>query len=383
MRELRRSALVVVAIATLGALAVVPATTATASATRPDAGAPAGFTAQSTSWLDKQQGFLLGTAPCGDATCSDVIATTDGGATWHLRGRVHAPIRSDGGQRPGVGEVRFSDASHGWAFGPLLRHTADGGRTWSVEAIPGDLGQVLSLATDADGTWAVVSPCRWQHSGRCRNQPVTLWRTTTPTSARWSQIDAALPYSYSANVSAFGSSVYVSDGQLEYGQDDVLLVSTDGTTFQRRTAPCDHTQDIALIQVVATSATNASLLCDGDPGFSKAVKIVYNTKDNATTYRNRGTMGLYGIQAQLAASPSGNLAVASWSDGSFIYINDSHTQNWQMPVAQGDGGLGWNDIVYVSGRDAYVVYSPAGSFNALGRLWASHDGGRDWADVSP
>jgi len=375
------------ALTLLGALAAVPTATATPAATTTrspsDQPAPPGFTSQSTTWLDKQDGFLLGAAPCGDATCTDVIGTTDGGTSWHLLGRVHAPITRDGGVRPGVDEVRFGDAMRGWAFGPLLRHTSDGGKTWTVEPIPGDFGQVLSLTTDADGSWAVVSPFHWQHFGACRKQPLTLWRTKTATSTTWRQVDAELPYNLAADVSAFGSTVYVTDPQLLSGGDDVLLVSTDGTTFSPRTAPCDHAQNIELIQVVATSATNASMLCDGDPGASKAVKIVYNTEDTGNTFRNRGMMGLLGIQAQLAASPSGNLAVASWSSGSFIYINDSRTKTWEMPVGLGDGGLGWNDIVYVTNKEAYVVHAPAGSFGGPGELWVTTDAGHEWHDVSP
>jgi photosystem II stability/assembly factor-like uncharacterized protein len=370
-----------VGVALVGALAAVPPASAVSAASAP--AVPPDFLAQSTTWLSKDAGFLLGSASCGDATCNEVLGTTDGGASWHRLGRVHALITRDGLKRSGVGEIRFGDADHGWAFAPLLRHTSDGGKTWTVETIPGDQGQVLDLATDAEGSWAIVSPCAWQHFGACRKKPLTLWRTTTATGSTWTQVDATLPYSFQADVSAFGTSVYVSDSQLQFGSDDILLASMDGVDFTPRTAPCDHAQNIALIQVVARSATDASLLCDGDPGFSKAVKIVYNTDDNGLTFRNRGMTGLLGIQAQLAASPSGNLAVAAWSDGSFIYVNDSRSKTWDMPVGLGDGGLGWNDIVYVTNKVAYIVYAPAGGVEPKGQLWMTRDAGRDWQDVSP
>jgi hypothetical protein len=344
--------------------------------------APPGFLAQSTSWVDKSNGYLLGSAPCGSKTCSDVLGTTDGGKTWSLLGHPHAPIIQAGQEHSGISEVRFGTTSTGWAFAPLLRHTDDGGVTWTEESIPGDQGQVLSLATTVNGAWAVVSPCKWGHFGACRKQPLTLWRTLEPSSTHWMKIQT-LPYNFAANIAALGTTVYVVDPQLEFGGDDVLLYSSDGVTFDTRTAPCDHSQDLELLQAVPTSATTVALLCDGDPGFSKAVKSVYVSTDTGQTDKYRGTMGLYGIQAELAASPSGNLAVASWSDGSFMYINDSeHGKTWQMPEGIGDGGLGWNDVVYVTNKEAYVVYSPVSQFEPQGQLWVTHDAGRSWQVVS-
>jgi hypothetical protein len=92
-----------------------------------------------------------------------------------------------------------------------------------------------------------------------------------------------------------------------------------------------------------------------------------------------GTLGVHGIEAQLAVSRSGNLAVASWSDGSFMYINDTHKTNWTMVIGSGDGGAGWNDITYVTKTEAWVVYGPADMPAAYGQLYVTRDAGRHWA----
>jgi photosystem II stability/assembly factor-like uncharacterized protein len=89
-------------------------------------------------------------------------------------------------------------------------------------------------------------------------------------------------------------------------------------------------------------------------------------------------MGLYGIQAQLAVSRSGNLAVASWSDGSFMYVNDGQAKKWTMVIGSGDGGAGWNDISYVTNTEAWVVYGPASMAADYGQLYVTRDAGLHW-----
>ena len=96
---------------------------------------PAGFRAQSITWVSTTQGWMLGAAPCGDHTCTTVDGTADGGATWNTLATLHAPLKVEAG--PGVTEVRFTDSSHGWVFGPALWSTSDGGSTWTKEAPPG------------------------------------------------------------------------------------------------------------------------------------------------------------------------------------------------------------------------------------------------------
>jgi photosystem II stability/assembly factor-like uncharacterized protein len=369
----------VAVIAMTGAVALIPALALAAPGGPARSGAatavPPGFKANSITWLSPAQGRVLGAAPCGTSTCSDVISTGDGGKTWSMLGTVRAPIATSA--HPGITDIRFSSASVGWAFGPQLFRTTDGGRSWAAQRIPGNGKQVLMLAASAAGAYAIVSPCAWG-TGLCGHQPLSLWRTSAQAGGTWTSIPLDLPLNVSADVAVHGTTVYVVDGSVRVAAKGKLYVSTDGRHFSSRISPCDATKDVFLIQAVPTSATGVSFLCDGNPGFSKAVKYVYRSVDTGKTDTYAGTMGAYGIPAQLAVSPSGNLAVASWSDGSFMYVNDSHKQSWTMVIGSGDGGAGWNDITYVSNTVAWVVYGPACLPAAYGQLYVTRDAGLHW-----
>ena len=341
----------------------------------PGASVPAGFEANSVTWLSAQRGWVLGAAACGKNACAEVIGTTDAAMTWRLIGTVGAPIAEFGG-RPGITEIRFATPAVGWAFGTYLFRTSTGGKFWARVPIPGGGKQVLALAAGPTQTYAVVTGCAWG-AGICP-RPLSFWRIPTGGRGGWTRIPLRLPPNDGADVAVFGATVYVLDEQLQFGRPDLFYASTDGRHFTARPAPCNHAKDLALIQAVPMSADRVALLCDGNPGFSKAVKTVYVSADTSKTDTYAGQMGLFGIQAQLAASPSGNLAVASTSNGSFIYINDTHKQAWTMVEGIGDGGAGWNDITYVTNSQAWVVYRPADS-SGTGQLWATHDAGLHWS----
>ncbi|HET6877379.1 MAG TPA: hypothetical protein VFH38_07605 [Jatrophihabitans sp.] len=342
---------------------------------------PRGFRATSVAWSSARDGWLLGAAPCRGRVCSYVLATTDGGTAWRRLGRVPARIAEIGNpDRPGITEIHFATPRIGFGFAPYLVHTTDGGRTWSRMAIPGGGGQVFDLVTNRTTAFAVVSPCKWADFGGCTGR-LHLWRTSRLGGTRWVRVPLALPYGTRADLSVSGQTVYVVDPQRDVtGRRDKFYASTDGGRhFTARGVPCDATSDVPLVQSVATSATDVALLCVGRPGKSMADKFVYTSTDAARTYHYAGTMGSYGYQSQLAVSRTGNLAVASVSDGSFIYINDTPgAARWTMVWASSDGGAGWNDIQYTTGREAWVVRGPVSWFDGRGKLYATSDGGRHW-----
>jgi photosystem II stability/assembly factor-like uncharacterized protein len=377
-----------VAVVAVGMGLALPAAVATASTqtqpvgqshlrVSPGAGVPGNFKAQSMSWLTAKQAWVLGSGKCSPKPCSDVVRTSDGGGTWNLVGSVPVPIQGPRRERPvGVTEIRMSSAETGWAFGPKLLSTDDGGVSWTDVPLPSHAQQVLSLGTTAAGAYLVTSPCLFGQ-GFC-GKPLTAW-FTSDSGGTYSKVPVQLSEGVAANVATYGGTVYISEGTLQSGgSEDAMYVSRNGNPFSSRPSPCDHAQDLELVQVVPTSATQVNLLCVGDPGMSKAVKTVYRSSDTGRTVTYAGQAGLYGLQSQLAASASGNLAMSSVSDGSFIYVNNTGGTTWTMPVAIGDGGIGWNDIVYTTDKVAWVIYAPAATFFPQGVLYVTRDAGATW-----
>ena len=115
---------------------------------------PAGFQPVSVSFVSADTGWVLGAVPCAGGGCAAaIVRTTDGGRTWQgIPAPVSGIAASDGPQGPAaVRGLRFANALDGWAFGPGLFATHDGGATWRQITLPGDASEsgVMALATAA------------------------------------------------------------------------------------------------------------------------------------------------------------------------------------------------------------------------------------------
>lgn len=362
--------------ATAQAATSIPAKAA--AATPAKAAIPAKFKAASLSWLSGTHGWLLGSAPCGKASCTDVLSTGNGGGSWSLAGSIKAPIGTNATPADvGVDEIRPLTASVGWAYGPALFRTANGGKTWTAQPIPGHGHQILALAHSASGSYAVVSPCQ-EFAQHCTSKQLTFWRTASLTGTTWTRIKASLAIDSAASISTSGRTVYV----VGPGQPGQLLVSTDGKHFAAGHSPCNAAQDFGLDQVSASSATHVALLCIGNAGRSEATKTVYRSVNNGKTVTSAGTTPVFGIPAEVAASTSGDLLVGSWSEGTFMYANDGGKTKWTMPIGLNTGD-GWNDLAFVSGRVAWAVYGPVSTLASdPGQLFVTRDGGQHWKRIT-
>ena len=338
------------------------------------ASVPEGFRAQATAWVSPSRGWVMGVAPAGAGQEVSVVATRDGGATWSGLGAVGAPLAPPG--EPGVTDLAFADRRHGWAYGPSLRSTEDGGRTWRAAPLPGGGRQVLALAAGPRATYLVTSTCVLGDPASCTDAP-RLWRRAPAAPGGWSPVPVTLPDgALSATLAVHGATAYLVVAQPP-GLPDAFLATTDGRRWEPAVSPCDDAGDDALADVAPTSPTDVALLCVGGAGFSRASKRVFTSTDNAATWAPAGATPDWGILSDLAATPGGTLAVASVSSGSWLYRSDGDGV-WATVVEEGDGGAGWNDLTFTDGRTGWVVYAPAAGFPGTGTLMTTTDGGHTW-----
>ncbi len=150
--------------------------------------AAARFAPTSITFVGSAVGAVIGqtttSCPVGK-TCTTIAGTMNYGQSWTWAGAPPAGA-PDGGR--GVSQVRFLDDNNGWAFGPQLFATHNGGASWTAIHLP---GRVVDLATVGGAAFAVVARC----SGTGANYTAGCTSFALYTSAfnanDWQQVDGA------------------------------------------------------------------------------------------------------------------------------------------------------------------------------------------------
>jgi hypothetical protein len=333
---------------------------------------PPGFAAQSLSWVSAKEGWALGAAACGNKTCTTVIGTADGGGMWSTVGVISAPI--DARKPSGVTAIRFADGKDGWAFGPSLQETQNGGASWAPASIPGGQKQVLALVADAQVVYAVVSPCR---VGRRCGQRATLWHTS-PGSDTWVQVPVTLESAGVVSLALHGTVAYAA--MQDFAPDPgAFFATTDGTDWSPRPNPCRVELSYTIADVAPISDKRVAILCVGDGGAGSAGKQVYRSDDTAQTTVSAGKPPLGGISALLAATSDGTLVVVSWSVADLIYRNTGG-KRWHT-VFEGGDGFGWSDPHFTTKKIGFVVHEPI-AWGGAGEVWKTTDAGQRWHPIA-
>jgi photosystem II stability/assembly factor-like uncharacterized protein len=173
-----------------------PSTSAPSSSSLPKGGpVPANFQPTSVTFVSKDHAWVIGQAGtpghCDDNIspyyCTSIARTSDAGKSWV---GLPAPKTGPPSGPAGVSGIRFLNDSYGWAFGPELFATRDGGETWNQVDTQGQ--RVTDLETVNGRAYALWAMCSGTDpSSFAANCTSYTLMTTLAGSDQWTPVSGA------------------------------------------------------------------------------------------------------------------------------------------------------------------------------------------------
>jgi len=337
---------------------------------------PASFRPTSVTFIGTDTGWVIGQAGapghCATQYCTSIARTDDAGKTWT---GVPAPVTGPADGATGVSQVRFLNLSDGWAFGPGLFATHDGGHTWA-QVVTNGL-RVTGLETVGNRAFALFASCTGTgaaFAAQCTSY--TLY--SSPAAA-----DAWTPVGPSTSGLTGAAASLVLTGTRGYllAPDGMLYGGpVDGSAPWQavKQVPCPVGTPLADGQptgalLAAANAANLVLACASSsvPGGQQA-KQVFTSADGGIVWQNAAAAPALGLAISVAATPAGTDVLATTAG---IDAAPAGSAAWQAATLEGPppaGGFGYVGMT----TDSQGVALPADP--TAGTVWFTFDGGKSW-----
>jgi photosystem II stability/assembly factor-like uncharacterized protein len=344
------------------------------------------FRVATVSFRDPQHGVALGVGNCGGpaaASCKvTLIATDDGGASWHVLG-VPPGLRSmlnpddpscgtNGGVLgPCVDRVLFADSADGYLFGlHEFYSTSDGGQTWHhAPAPPADssgvptINNVPTMVAAQGYAYRMFAAHESSAGGAGRLQRAPIGTND------WTDISPADAGIYTSFLAASGPALYLEAGIYAGHENAQLYRSTDHGDHWQQVGPKNAS--------LANSLSNLLVAPDGAVALTTIHCTTYVAADGISFSEHNLPGGCHRTGAYVAGIASGTelTVVAHPGPG-----NDRHLQLYHssdggasyQPVASNDPpGSQLTTAIQMNGDFGYVATSPY-------RVDVTFDGGRTW-----
>lgn len=337
----------------------------------------------SATFVSASTGWALGVRPCPVGGCPrlQLRKTIDHGRRWFA---VPAPPAPYGGRgstpaADAVSGVRFADTADGWAFGPGLWATHDGGRTWHRVGTEG----LAVVALAAGGGRAIAT------LGRCQPPPAgcASFRVySTPVTAdRWRAIPGTAGEGSIGSVTIAAGTGYVTavtpSGGL--GQPAMTLLSgpADGSATWRRLAPPCPAAFRFAAAVAATPRSDLAAGCGGQPGAGNQLKRAYYSADGGRTWRRLTSPPVGGYLTDTSITPAGTIMLSG--DRMDVYISWEGGRAWRsspsLNRAAQLAGAGFSlDAAMTTNTQGFAIQHGADR----NQMWFTYDGGHTWVPVT-
>jgi hypothetical protein len=385
-------------IATLAACGSVPAHTAPAHTapahtTRTHATpAPTGTAGRhaarlevlSATFVSARTGWALGAQPCQGAGCPrlELRMTTDRGRHWFAVPTPPAGVAAVGGRSAAdaVSTVRFADTKDGWAFGPGLWATHDGGHTWHRIGTHG-----LAVRDLAAGDGRVIAAL-----GRCPAAAADCRRfqvfSSPVTADRWRPVPGTAGTGVIGGITVAAGTGYLAAVTQPRGAGRPAMTLLAGpadsaVAWRRLAAPCP-----AAFRVFATLAATPrralAVGCGSEPGAGSQRKRVYYSPTGGRSWRRLADPPAGGYLGRVSITAAGTIVLSGGR--SDVYLSWDGGRTWHtspsLDQAAGLAGAGFS-------LDAAMTTSTQGFAIQEGRIyrrqmWFTSDAGHTWTPVT-
>lgn len=331
---------------------------------------PADFRPMSVTFVSSADGWVLGSAPCASGRCPVIAHTLDGGRTWT---RIPAPTTTLGGLPDvggrGIAGLRFANARDGWAFGPDLWATHDGGITWSRLDVLAN-GTVVALETARGSVHAVftVAPPA---------DAVTFKVASSPTGTDdWSVAAVAIPVgagpvpAIQLVLSGDAGWILQNDRVVENG---ARLVAGTWRTWQ---PVCADVVGPAFIG--ASSASDLVAVCDVGLWSTPAGEHLFVSRDAGVSFAETRIGTSLDQAASLATPDRSTIVIAGFDPKGWLLVGSFDAgRTWSDLIVARPGAL--TDLGFTTTKQGVVISTAEGGAS---QLLMTRDGGKVWSAVT-
>ena len=369
------------------------ATPSSAPAAAALAPVPANFRPTSVTFVGASTGWVIGQAgtpgQCATQYCTSVARTDDAGKTWS---GVPAPVTGPADGATGVSQIRFLNLNDGWAFGPGLWATHNGGQTWTQVATNGL--RVTDLETVGARVFALFASCTGSgaaFAGGCTS--FTLYSAPASGGGNWAPVGA--------------STSGLTDGAAD---EAASLVLTGGRGFllapgrQLYSGPVNGTAAWTLVNSLSPACPLGAAQADGQPqgalfgavnarelilacasagaggapgaggagGAGGQQKLIYSSLNGGASWIEIAQAPSAGIATSVAASPTVTIVLGTNQGIDVLPAGDIAWQPASLGAAAPSGGFSYVGMT----TDDQGIALPANP--ASSTVWFTFNGGLTW-----
>jgi photosystem II stability/assembly factor-like uncharacterized protein len=270
-----------------------------------------------------------------------------------------------------VSQIRFADPRDGWAFGPGLWATHDGGAHWHRIGTSG--AGVFQLAA-ADGRVVALLSRGGAATPGSGSLPFDV-RTSPAGADAWRQVPGASGAG-EADLAVAGRTAYVVSSRVFLASSVapamLLAGPADGSArWHRYPLPCPGDWVVTL-----TTGPGVVMSCAGI-GFHPTPTRVYQSVDGGRSWQHLAGLVLEDSVGSVSVAPDGTILVSGTYSG--VLMSRDGGRSWHPVPAVDDSqavqGGGIVTAVMVTDQLGYAVVTGDA-------FWLTHDGGHTWTALT-